>query len=112
MTAVLACSSDHTLSADSYDRSCTKDSDCEVVYVGDVCVCCGDQAAAINVADDARYRADVNSADKGCPDIHCSGACVASPPTACIAGSCTVCPYGGCAVEGGTPDAGTDAARE
>jgi len=78
------------ISASNYDRSCTADSDCVAVGVGDPCrpcdiLCPGN--AAINKSSLARYSADVASSPAGMDGAACS----CQPITlsvCCNAGTC------------------------
>jgi hypothetical protein len=51
----LGCSSD--IDADNYNRACSQDSECRIIYVGDVCDC-SCSVSAINAADYERYLED------------------------------------------------------
>jgi hypothetical protein len=88
LTALLAlagCGSD--IDANDYDRSCTLDEDCMVIFVGDTCGCSCD-TSAINVSDRDAYLDD---SDPGptC-DIQC-GACAAAEAV-CAQGVCKSVP--------------------
>ncbi len=100
--------------ASDYDQSCTINSDCVEIYVGNGSSCeitCGASPAAINKSAEAQYLTDV----RNLPPISC--ACEVTPPVAveggpcCIGGSCqfTQCPNlvttGDAAADAGTSDA-------
>jgi hypothetical protein len=98
----------HAISASNYDRSCTLDSDCVAVGVGDPCrpcdiLCAGN--AAINKSSMSQYSKDV--ADS--PALGDSAACSCAPTTlsvCCNAGTCDP----SCGVDGSTgPVQGVDA---
>jgi hypothetical protein len=105
------------IQAANYDQSCTTDSDCIAVGLGNACFGCeiGCPNAAISRSSQAQYRSDVadspaNGADCGCP-IFPSGPC-------CVGGLCEVgsqcgnaSPAGDAAADTGA-DAGTDGATE
>jgi hypothetical protein len=98
------CGHDHTISASAYDQTCSVDTDCVVVASG----CgCGEVAAAINVADLARFEADARRAAEGCPAS--TESCRPSPPAACAQGTCVVCAQDGCPPK---IDAGLDASPD
>ena len=48
-TAV-GCEHDTVMSVESYDRSCAYDSDCVIVYEGDVCTCSCDAASRDDIS--------------------------------------------------------------
>jgi hypothetical protein len=98
------------IQASDYDQSCTVDSDCVEVYVGNACSCelgCRTTIGPINKAAEPQYTADVASA----PSVVCS--CAPTPPVrvgsepvaCCVEGQCQTV-TGQCAVP---MDAGTDA---
>jgi hypothetical protein len=74
------------IEASSYDQTCTSDSDCVVVDVGNACeVCvfaCGENRGAINVGAMAQYTADVSKTAAGFP------ACEGCPPEPMISPCC------------------------
>jgi hypothetical protein len=79
------------VSASSFDTSCTADSDCMSIYVGQICggSCAGCVPnLAINVSGDAQYEADLASISGGggeaCP-------CPASSVPRCGNGTCVLC---------------------
>jgi hypothetical protein len=78
-----------TIQASDYDQSCSKDSDCIGITVGDFCdaICIDCTNAAVNVSAKAQYAADLTSKNAGaalvCP-------CPSGPPVTCKAGMCSV----------------------
>lgn len=56
------------IEASGYDQSCQSDSDCTVITEGDFCTCVGCPNAAINVADEPTYQADMQAAVEACAD--------------------------------------------
>jgi hypothetical protein len=64
---LFACGNDTTINIDNYDRSCTVDTDCVAVLVGDVCGECGGTYGAINTSDEAREQADYDALYSSCP---------------------------------------------
>jgi hypothetical protein len=94
----------------SYDQSCTVDSDCVAVGLGNACfaceIGCGTNAAAISKSAEGQYRSDVakspaNGADCGC------GAGIPGGPC-CIGG---MCQFGSqCLATDAAADTGADAA--
>lgn len=79
--------------ATDYDQSCTSNSDCVEIYVGNPCSCeinCGTIPAAINKSVEPQYLTDV----RNLPPISC--ACEVNPPfpvdvgPCCIAGTCQI----------------------
>ena len=77
-----ACSS---ISAASYDQSCTQASDCVAVYSGALC---GDSCAcansAISTGAQSQYNSDLSASTyERCP-------CASPPPVACTSGTCAV----------------------
>jgi hypothetical protein len=97
------------IQASNYDQSCTTDSDCIGVGLGNVCFKCDIDCpnAAINRSAQAQYRTDVahspaNDADCGCP-TYPVGPC-------CIGG---MCQFGSqCLVADAAADTGADAATD
>jgi hypothetical protein len=86
--------------ASSYDRSCSSDSDCVAVSVGDICVPCGIgcRNTAINVASHAQYNEDVARAYAATPagvPYPCETTCPHSRDACCVDGQCradSTCP--------------------
>jgi len=80
-----------TISASNYNQTCSADSDCVAIAVGDPCrLCCAN--AAINKADQAKYNADVAEDRAECrPVIPCTIACLMNH-AACTNNKCTVVP--------------------
>jgi hypothetical protein len=81
-----------TLQPSAYDQSCQVDSDCEAVFLGNVCedVCHGEcPNGAINVIDGARYQADLHAVPMNhmSPTTACS---CALGPGVCRGGRCGV----------------------
>jgi hypothetical protein len=78
-----------TIQAADYDQSCSRDSDCFGVTVGDFCnaICVDCINAAINVAAESQYEADLESKNAGAAGV-CP--CPSPPPVTCKAGICNV----------------------
>ena len=92
------------ISASDYDQTCTADSDCVEINVGDVCGCIGCGGGAINAKDEAKYQSDVTQRAAEChTHAACPGFDCVCSRVACIAKTCAV---ELCAVPG--LDAGTD----
>jgi hypothetical protein len=104
-----------------YDQSCTVDSDCVEVFVGNACSCelgCRAAIGPINKTAEAQYTADVANA----PHVVCSCVPVAPPragaePVACcLGGQCQTmtgqCPTDVSAPDAGLTDAGAEASRD
>jgi hypothetical protein len=72
-----------SISATSYDRSCTQASDCVAVYSGPLCGnSCACENSAINVGAQAQYESDLSASTYArCP-------CPSPPALACTNGSC------------------------
>ena len=81
LLALGACST--TIDANDYDRSCTEDSDCVIISVGDICSC-SCEIDAINKSDLEAYNHD-RDVDCG---VQC-GACAGGEPV-CQSGVCGV----------------------
>ena len=80
----------------TYDRSCSKDSDCALIDVGQLCSggCLCGLSAAINVAGLPKYRTATAGISPGLPT--------------CVAGRCDLCPTAqGCVAPSAGDDAGT-----
>lgn len=96
-----------TISASSYDQSCSKANDCAPVFQGTVACCGGGCAnAAINKKDlasyDTAFGADTPS---DCTGLACPAIACVEPNVACVAGKCAVAPvrtFDGGPGEGGT----------
>jgi hypothetical protein len=94
-----------TISASSYDQSCTKASDCVGIATGPV-TCCGNDGcdnAAINKSDESKYEADlVADHPTDCTGTACPALACAPPTLGCVGGMCKVLPYG--SGDGGSSD--------
>lgn len=82
---------DTTLQADDYERRCTEDDECTVVYEGDVCEECGQSNAAIHRDDRPRYGSDLQTLQGLClikrkDFADCDGCLLAK----CIEGRCEI----------------------
>jgi hypothetical protein len=91
---VAACTSataSTTISADEYDRSCTADSDCVRIYVGDVCGCMACAGDAINAKDESKYENDFALRKAACVRSVMCGAeeCICTN-IACVSNKCAV----------------------
>lgn len=78
-----------TVDATHYDQHCAQDADCAPVHSGDVCAVCGCANAAVNVADQARFEADVKALEAWCgprPKVLCAPC--QQPGAQCTGGSC------------------------
>ncbi len=86
---VSACS---TIDVTDYDQSCSVDTDCTVVLVGNLCSCACTYGA-IAQREGAQYAEDATAANDNCttPET-CAAACEPPGPAACTAGKCTVVP--------------------
>ena len=82
MLVLAACEPD--INADDYDRSCSQDDDCMVIFTGPVCDCNCDRAA-INKSEREAYFEDREGPDCG---VAC-GACQAADAI-CQGGTCEV----------------------
>jgi hypothetical protein len=74
----------------SYNTTCQADSDCVSIFVG-TATCCMCPNAAINAADETRYRADLAAATadtNGCFPTSCN-TCPAVTPV-CVHGTCGI----------------------
>jgi hypothetical protein len=81
---------DHMVSTNGYSVACTKDSDCTVVFTGDICgACTCPGGAAIATADLAMYQQQVTEKHVGCcpPTM---------PPCQCPVIAVPVCQQGTC----------------
>jgi len=80
-----------TIDPTSYQRGCAADTDCSVVYGGDVCAACLCPNAGIATEDLARFQKDTASMQTHCPanrpPVHCEP-CVAMAPF-CLDGQCS-----------------------
>lgn len=85
---VAACSSTSIDIAD-YDQTCSVDTECIAVPVGDPCACACD-AGAVNGTAAQRYVADWKQAGTLCTEGVLCGACPALPIASCKAGRCAV----------------------
>jgi hypothetical protein len=101
------------IQASHYDQSCTVDSDCVEVYVGNACSCelgCRATLGPINKAAQPQYTADVADA----PHVVCS--CPPATPVLVDAGPVACCVGGQCQTAAGQcsgpADAGADAAPD
>jgi hypothetical protein len=75
-----------TVSLSDYNTSCSVDTDCMAVAVGEVCGCaCAN--AAINRSDSSRYLSDFSAARSHCSGPECRADC-AAPKLSCSAGTC------------------------
>ena len=80
----------HTIDVADYDTTCTEALDCAPAFFGDLCGPCSCAFGAINLADQARYSADVQLLNVG------------TPPDSCFCPATVVdCDAGRCV--GGTP---------
>jgi hypothetical protein len=70
MIVAISCDNTTTLSADNYDTSCLEDSDCVVIFVGEMCECSCNYGA-INKSDKEKYDEDYDSiqCDDSCDDV-------------------------------------------
>jgi hypothetical protein len=78
-----------TIRASDYNQSCSSDSDCVGITEGDFCdaICVDCVNAAINVAAESQYEADLESKNAGAGEV-CP--CASGPPVTCKAGTCSV----------------------
>jgi hypothetical protein len=102
----VACGSGGTcvdIDLSTYDRTCSKDSDCTLIDYGHLCngdCLCG-RSPAVNVDGLARYQAAISKVTPG--RCECSNAGV----LICLAGQCEQCAYvGACATDAGLEGAG------
>ena len=96
------CLFDTTLSPADYDRSCTVDSDCTIVWGdGDVCLC--PAPMAINVSAEPKFYSDADRLQSRCRAMADCAAPNYTPVATCQANTCTVIRQN----EGGDADAGT-----
>jgi hypothetical protein len=87
-----------SVSASSFDQSCTQDTDCIPVYQGDVCgnFCAGDNAS-INVSAETAYQAAVNAAQKNCPpQMGGGGSCASGFGSITFCDASKKCEYKAC----------------
>jgi hypothetical protein len=99
--ALSGCStSDHSITASEYSRSCSASSDCIAIYQGTL-GCCGSEScpnAAISNRDSAKYMSDYDARIPTCsPPPPCAllplpGSCTGS--ASCENGSCVFVPGG------------------
>lgn len=99
MMALSGCSSsDHSVEASEYSRSCSTAADCTAIYQGTL-GCCGSEScpnAAISSRDSAKYMSDYNARTPSCsPPPPCAplplpGSCTGT--VACESGSCVFVP--------------------
>lgn len=85
LAAPAAGCNDEILASD-FDQTCSADTECEAVYVGDICDCGCDSVAAINKRDIPAYNEQRN-------DISCTRLCepcFGFPPVACKSGTCSI----------------------
>jgi hypothetical protein len=75
-----------SISASSYDQSCTTDADCIAVYEGPLCDDCLCVNAAINQGANDAYEQAINAAEPDPPACFCPS----SPPPRCYGGTCTL----------------------
>jgi hypothetical protein len=80
------CGAVTSISAESYNQSCSVEADCVEIFVGDVCSCRCDYAA-INRSDLSRYQAD--RARITCLEQKLCGPCQSAAAT-CTAGRCVI----------------------
>jgi hypothetical protein len=86
--SLVACG--NSISADTYDQSCSSDADCRTVSVGDICGC-SCEVGAINQNQTARHESDLGSVKRSCPDdIKSCKACDTPKPSYCNAGTCAL----------------------
>jgi hypothetical protein len=81
-----------TLQSSAYDQSCRMDSDCQPVFLGNVCddICRGVCATAgINVSAVAQYTSDLSAAQSAAGPTHAACSC-AYGSAVCRAGVCAV----------------------
>lgn len=90
------------MTTSGYDRTCTRDDECVLVSVGDVCGSCHCGRDAVAKSAETKYDADFAALRQQCPPqtggVGCS--CVYVPPPVCTGGQCTLAPT--------SHDAGTD----
>jgi hypothetical protein len=84
LVALAGCSSSATIDPLDYDQSCTVDTDCRSIIVGDTCDC-GCNSAAINVADYPRYLEDYGTPSCGTTCGLCPAVTVTCPAGRCRA---------------------------
>lgn len=74
---------------DRYDNTCDSDSDCVLIYLGEVCSVCRCETAAIRMDELEKYQIDTRA---GCtpPDTTCD--CEQATQVACEANRCVVLP--------------------
>jgi len=107
--AVVVCESckDHEIVASDYDQSCTQDSDCVAITVGDAICVSHCPNAAINESSESQYESDVNAGKQDCPSTASTG----SPYIPCGTYS-ILCRRNVCFLGAPYPDAGADAGSD
>lgn len=86
-----ACGTPTVLEAKDYKVSCTKNSECISVYLGDVCNPCLCDNAAISAEQSQIYSADRTGAQRSCGPITAIGCAQCAPKTpVCTDGTCAV----------------------
>jgi hypothetical protein len=101
------------IQASDYDQSCTVDTDCLLISVGNACVPCAfscPSGAAINVSAQSKYRSDIANTPAVCP-----ANCPNEPDPCCVGGKCQASTTGQCpAADAGdaAPQTGADAATD
>ena len=90
---------DFVVNLADYDRSCSADSDCKLIYEGDHCACWGCYNGAISNVDYDAYAALAKDAEDSCNHTQCGAL---EPATLRHAASCAeveaVCEGGQCAI--------------
>jgi hypothetical protein len=91
VTVVVAGCAGTSIDSHDYKRTCTADSDCALVYSGDLCAFCQCPNSGVATSDLAKFEADSTSRKGGCPKstppVDCEP-CVAQVPF-CLDGACT-----------------------
>ena len=94
-----------TIQASDYNQTCKGDADCTLIDEGAQC-CAGCGNAAINVADSAKYAADLQRRSDACKNPACIALPCVYSMAYCNAGKCDVCHGGDCpsTTDGGVKD--------
>jgi hypothetical protein len=81
---------ERTIRAGDYEQTCSKDSDCKTVLVGDPCKC-SCEGASINGADLKDYSRDIGDVKAECPnEIKSCAKCPELKASVCTAGKCQI----------------------
>ncbi|MCB9638603.1 MAG: hypothetical protein H6728_02360 [Myxococcales bacterium] len=76
------------MTTDGYDKTCSADTDCTVVFVGPVCGC-SCSADAIAKTEESRYSTEYSNRQSGCSNLPSCAPCPSVTAT-CSNGKCAV----------------------